>query len=1023
MANKSDVPTRIEKGRDIPEILHPACAECISCARKKYNKFITDSGTFYEDGFGVNCSFIPPSETFINPILKDQFKKEDWLSLNAYKSPLLWGEAYLKDPDNGQPWKAWPYQRGPLLCPSSRKCYRFGRRCLPGDMPILKADGTWTLIKDIRPGDKVVTLSENLEQKIETVLNFWENGEKEVYRIHLSNGMFIDCTFNHPFFGYREKRSDAFEKTSPEWMSLEDGLQEGMRIAVLNKYEVWGDQDNQELGRLLGYLLTDGYIVGKSQTPKFTNNSRAMIDEVKAIAKSRYGYCCTERTKGNGWDLYITDGKKETSNLLSKELEDLGLLGLKSGQKVLPSSIDSWNKSSVMALVNRMFSGDGSVAFWKKKDREHQWGCDISLTSTSYKMLDQIRLILFKIGVVSVIRKDKVPKESFHTQVWKLHISKKYDILRFLESVGPIYGKEEACKNIIDKLSLKKKCPHGIHEYVRFVSIKSVENLGKKLTYDIEVNNTHNFVSNGIYSHNTGKSSILAVEILWYLFTAGGGMIRDPLTNKIRTNLKVLLLAPQKTHVENIFDRIRAFLSVSPALGPCIDRNKRGSPQTISLVTSDGIGVGNIVSGFASGDSSGSKGLSARGQDADLVVLDEGAFISLEAIEGVVLSILYTRPSTRFIVSSTPSGIADDYFQGICQKRPDFTEFYVPATKRPDWAQIEEQMAKEFGSSQEQYDKEVLALFSPAGMGVYREDLVRLAQVDYNYGQMQPNPSFVYTFGVDWNKEHGTEIVVVGTLKSSPHASYIVHSENIPKKDNTSLRGIHRIVELNQIWKPLWIYVDAGGGDGGSALRFQGRAMVGKDILQARLKDIVKDFDFGSKIDIVEHDGLVQKVPSKPFMVENSVRKLEIGELKYPREDLNLTKQLNNYIVLRRTPAGVPIYGSKEPKWGDHTLDALNLALVAIRLEIPSFHQFGMVPLATPIAFAPNLHDPNFEPIDRIILPASAGSHSTNIYPGHKNYHGSTSVVKSWGKEPSDNDFDNGVRTRIKNARRRQYGR
>ena len=647
-----EIATKVEKGRtDFPDCMHSACEKCVNHARSKYNNFLTDRGKFYEDGFGVKCSFIPCDENFVDSRLRSQLTPADFDSVNAYRSSLLWGEKYLIDPESGTSWEAWDYQRGPLLCQSPRKVYRFGRR--------------------------------------------------------------------------------------------------------------------------------------------------------------------------------------------------------------------------------------------------------------------------------------------------------------------------------------------------------------------------------------TGKTTILAVEILWYLFTAGGGTVKDPKTGKLRTNIKILLLAPQKSHIENIFDRVRAFIAASPALGPCIDRNKRGSPQKITLVTQSGISEGNAVTGFASGDSSGSKGLSARGQDADLIILDEGAFISAEAIEGVVLAILMTKPHTRFIISSTPSGIANDYFEGICTKRPDFAEFYVPSTDHPNWEQMREQMEAEYGSNKEQYDKELLAAFTPAGIGVFREDLVRLAQTDYEYGDQHHTPAMVYTMGVDWNKEHGTEIIVLGTQRSDPHISVVVVSENIPKKENSAPRGIQRIAELNKIWQPMWIYVDAGGGDGGQMLRYHGRSMVGRNILDARLKDIVKDFDFGSKIEIVEHDGRRVKVPSKPFMVENAVKKFELGEIKFPRSDLNLMRQLNNYIVLRRTPSGIPVYGTKEPKWGDHTLDAMNLALVAVRLELPSFQHAAISPLAAPIAFVPNRNQSSgpTEGKSRVILPASAGSANgvRSRLPNHLSQ--TPSVVKYWGQEPSEESVAENYARRGIGKRRLRYGR
>ena len=620
----------IYTGRDdIPKNLHGVCEGCIHNARDKYNEFTSDSATYYEDGFGVQCSYIPPDEVFFPAKLKKSIPPEDFNQINSLKSALLWGEQNLLNPDNGKPWRAWSYQRGPLLCPCPRKCYRFGRR--------------------------------------------------------------------------------------------------------------------------------------------------------------------------------------------------------------------------------------------------------------------------------------------------------------------------------------------------------------------------------------TGKTTLLSVEILWYLFTSCGGTLRDPDTKKIRKNLKVLLLAPQKSHIENVFDRIRAFLNLSPALSNCIDRNKRGSPQIISLLGEGQLGGGNMLSGFASGDSSGNKGLAARGQDADLVVMDEGAFVSKEVIENVINPILYTRPTTRFIISSTPSGIANDYFENICTKRPDFAEFYVPATSHPNWAEMEDQVKKDFGSSQEEWDKEVLAKFSPAGIGVYRGDLVKLAQHKYTYGQMLPNASQIFTIGVDWNKEHGTEIVVIATDKKAPHSSYVVWAENISKKEFTTPSGIGRIVELNRMWQPSWIYVDAGGGDGGQMLRYHGRAMAGKNPVDARLMNIVKSYDFASKIEFQEHDGRKVKAAAKQFMVENSVKRFELGAIKYPREDLSITRQLNNYIVARRTPVGAPVFGMKEKKWGDHRLDAMNLALVAVRLQFPSMFNESLAPLGNPIAVIPN--EEATPPVERVVLPQSVNllnagqNHSRDWRKPNPNARGG--VLQSWGGDPT----------------------
>lgn len=740
---------------DIPEKLHPVCQKCIARARSKYTEFTSDIGRYHKDGFAVECPYIPYDENFLSGNARSVLTPDIYENVNSAQVPLLWAEKNLIDPELNKPWRAWPYQKGPLLCKSPRIALRFGRRCLPKGTPVLMANGEERPIEEIRPGDEVVSYDvESRKETTSPILYFWDNGRKPIYRISLLNGKRLDCTENHPLL------TDQFE-----WVSIEDGLSVGQEVAA-------------------------------------RDSSGAM----------------------------------------------------------------------------------------------------------------------------------------------------------------------------------------------EFSTIASIEFVGELDTFDVEVARTYCLVSSGIYSHNTGKSTILAVIILWYLFTSAGGF-RSSDTKEIRKNLKIVLLAPQKAHVENIFDRIRAFLNVSPGLLGCVDRNKRGSPQLISLFGKDGKPGGNEVKGFASGESSGSKGISVRGVDADLVITDEGAWISKDVMEGVIHPILYTKSTTRLIVSSTPSGIAGDYYETVCTQRPDFAEFYVPATDRPDWEKQEEQVKRDFGSNQEEWDKEVLALFSPAGIGVYKDDLVKIAQEDYSYSRMTPNGAFIYTFGVDWNKEHGTEVVVLATQKGSA-ISRIVNAVNIPKKEFTTPAGISTIVELNRLWSPTWIYVDDGGGDGAMMLQHHGRAMAGKNQRDAALMNIVKAYNFSSKVEVRDHSGKLVAIPSKQFMVENSVKRFELQAVKYPREDLNITRQLNNYIVVRRTLAGTPVYGLKEPKWGDHRLDALNLALVAIRLEMPSLFSEEITPMGIPIAHIPNPDSPS---IDRVLLPIAIPTASRG---DNRGLYGNTSNIVMWGNQP-----------------------
>lgn len=999
----SHVVTKEFEGRlDFPLDLHPDCEKCVGCARNKYDDYTDAIGTHHRDGFAVDCPFTPSDEIFVDPGIRNQIEQADAKEISAYRSALLWAEKHLTDPETGDPWKAWYFQRGPLLCRSSRKVYRFGRRtgkCVPHDSIIALSDGSLRKIKEL-VGREIEVNSLDLEtyQYVKAKATVHDNGVKPCVRVTTQYGQEIECTLNHPLL------------TVEGWKSVDDGLVVGDRIAVpTSNPNVGSEKFDKEQLNLLGYLLGDGsFCLG--------NNSVGFTVSIDREDVKEHFLSCLDGTHHINPKIRCRcyDIRLHTNNSIVQLVREVGLISKNSYAKFIPDFIYRLDAEHIIEFLWPLFTTDG----WSDNRG------NVGYCSASKELAVGIRRLLSRLGIVASTRiktlksgkyagnsyyvtevnnnsevckfldivglrfkgyegKTITSRNSYNSQLRSMPVSfsdsfaqrlrKIANTSRQREGFGGVRQKTSVGRDLLSKWANKysdlfQEEKKVLDSDLYWDKVVSIEEIGDIPTAGLYVPGHQNYV-NDVVEHNT---TILAIEILWYLFTSCGGTLKTK-KGRMRTNLKVLILTPQKSHVENIFKRIRDFLNLSPQLRSCVDRNTRGSPQIITLTTDSKTGEGHTISGFAAGDSSGNRGLAARGQDADLVILDEAAFVDPETIRSVVLAFLFTNINTRYIISSTPSGIAGDYFESICLERPDFPEFYVPSTAREDFDKIKDQMRREYGRSQEQWDKEVLALFSPAGIGVYKDDLVKLAQHDYSYESMQHNVNFIYTFGIDWNKEHGTEIVILATQKIPPHLSFVALTENIPKKEFTTPLGINRVVDLNRYWKPLWIYVDAGGGDGGQLLRHYGRTMVGKNIIDARLKDIVKDYDFGSKVEIREHDGRLLKAPAKQFMVENSVKKFELGSIKYARGDLNLTGQLNNYVVARRTPSGMPVYGTSSSKWSDHTLDALNLALVAIRLQIPSFQVEEIQAVALPIGYVPPASE-IVESKPRIILPVSVAS-------------------------------------------------
>ena len=101
-----------------------------------------------------------------------------------------------------------------------------------------------------------------------------------------------------------------------------------------------------------------------------------------------------------------------------------------------------------------------------------------------------------------------------------------------------------------------------------------------------------------------------------------------------------------------------------------------------------------------------------------------------------------------------------------------------------------------------------------------------------------------------------------------------------------------------------------------------------------RLRNIVKKYDFGSKVETRDpFTKQPMQKPAKPFLVESTARRFESGDIIFPEEDNALEEQLLGYIIDRVTPSGQPVYKAANEAAGDHALDALMLSIMAFVME------------------------------------------------------------------------------------------
>jgi hypothetical protein len=362
------------------------------------------------------------------------------------------------------------------------------------------------------------------------------------------------------------------------------------------------------------------------------------------------------------------------------------------------------------------------------------------------------------------------------------------------------------------------------------------------------------------------------------------------------------------------------------------------------------------ISGFVTGvevRQDGNAGGALRGQSADIIYIDEMDAIHEDILDKVIIPILFTWPNTMMFATSTPIGKVGKFYE-LCKQRVDFREDYFPTTVLPHWDVVREEI-KNLSEDDDTFVSEYMAEFVESSSGVFKSVDVYAAMRDFTYEESGPDSEWwhkiakaslarhdsVIVIGIDWNKNAGSEFVVV-KWDVNKDKWYICDARNISPGQFNSIRFKEEVKRLNMKWKPDFIYADEGYGHHIiDDLLYEAHELIKNNPVTpfqqqtAKLKDRLKKFNFSQKVEINNPvDSTILEKTGKEFLVENAVRVFETQNIWFPSGDIVLRDQLLNYIVERRHASNnKPVYGMRSAKTGDHRLDALMLALGGVFLE------------------------------------------------------------------------------------------
>lgn len=438
--------------------------------------------------------------------------------------------------------------------------------------------------------------------------------------------------------------------------------------------------------------------------------------------------------------------------------------------------------------------------------------------------------------------------------------------------------------------------------------IKHIYKVGFRDTVSISVQKTHTFLTNGIITHNTEG---MCVDILHYAC--------------LNPNKKIVVVANSLKLITEIFDRIEALLSSKTSAYKNDYKRKRSPSEKVTLWN------GTAINGFTTA----TDGNSIRGQSADKVFIDEGAYIPEQAYQ-VLMAFKLDNQNVSFTVASTPSALESN-FRNWCMTDDKWKEFHFPSSILPNFA-VNDEPELRSSLTEEGYKLEVEAEFSEGSSKVFKTEDIKESLRNYNYVYSRSeliNPEkWKIAIGCDYNDwKNGGQVCVLGLYCGNPldveKPLKILHFSSINKfstdgtiKDVQS-ETVNTIINLQRDFNADFVYCDEGHGS-------MQNEILSKHFFEEGKIDIFKGVNFASNYSYEDiWTGTTIPKRMKIMLVNFIQKRFEKKEIivSEPEETgkNQLIEQLKEYRIDRYDNKDQPVFAGI-----DHKLDALMLANFAL---------------------------------------------------------------------------------------------
>ncbi|MBO0791376.1 MAG: hypothetical protein J2P36_10555 [Ktedonobacteraceae bacterium] len=342
---------------------------------------------------------------------------------------------------------------------------------------------------------QVTKVAPTKEVMLRQASHVFSTGYKSVYRLQTTEGYALRLTKDHKVL------------TLEGWKEAGD-LVPGEKIHLLHGEGAFGSLGNEDLGKIHGWLVGDGYINTRDKGAVslcFWGTERAIAPEFASIVNK----LVADLTKRSYEVGIVNIPERNECRIESTRLMRLIDNTLLSEKLQVPPSVLRGSKGMQKGFLSALFTADGSVQGTLQK------GVSVHLTSASQTLLENVQRLLLNFGIASCIYKNrrdarermlpdgKGRQASYQCQAYHDLIISGSNLRVFAEQIGFLVPEKQG------KLeTLLAQYIRGPYKETFLATFEGLIADGEETVYDLTEPVSHLFVANGLVVHNCGEQGL-----------------------------------------------------------------------------------------------------------------------------------------------------------------------------------------------------------------------------------------------------------------------------------------------------------------------------------------------------------------------------------------------------------------------------------------------------------------------------------------------------------------------------------